>query len=83
LFGEYFTMAKWPQRLLLNNADRVVTVSEYSKKETIEKLRLTKREVCVVYNAPNSLPEKQSKNDKATKILYIWVHLCRTRTLKS
>jgi len=66
-----FHMAKWPQRLLLNNADRVVTVSEYSKKN-IEKLRLTKREVCVVYNAPNSLPEKQSENDKATKnIVYM------------
>lgn len=46
-----FHMVYWPQRLLLNRADRVVTVSHTSKKH-IEQLRLTKRPVSVVYNAP-------------------------------
>lgn len=66
-----FHMAKWPQRFLLNNADRVVTVSEYSKKN-IENLKLTKREICVVYNAPNSLPKKRMETDKTKKnIIYM------------
>lgn len=40
-----------PQRLLLNRADSVVTVSETTK-NLIEQHRLTKRPVSVVYNAP-------------------------------
>src|SRR5690606_26736190 len=46
-----FHMAYWPQRLLLNRADSVATVSHTSKKY-IEKLRLTKRPINVIYNAP-------------------------------
>lgn len=46
-----FHMVYWPQRLLLNRADKIVTVSHTSKKY-IEQLRLTKRPVSVVYNAP-------------------------------
>jgi glycosyltransferase involved in cell wall biosynthesis len=40
----------WPQRVLLNAADAVVTVSQTTK-ALIEKHRLTKRQVHVVYNA--------------------------------
>jgi glycosyltransferase involved in cell wall biosynthesis len=40
-----------PQRLLLNRADSVVTVSKTTKR-LIEKHQLTKRPVSVVYNAP-------------------------------
>lgn len=46
-----FHMVYWPQRLLLNHADQVVTVSHTSKKY-IEQLHLTKRPINVVYNAP-------------------------------
>lgn len=48
-----FHMVYWPQRLLLNRADRVATVSHTSKKQ-IEQARLTKRPVEVIYNAPFS-----------------------------
>lgn len=41
----------WPQKLLLNRADSIVTVSHTSKKH-IEELQLTKKPVNVVYNAP-------------------------------
>ena len=64
-------MAKWPQRLLLNNADKVATVSNYSK-NNIHKLGLTDREICVIYNAPSLKHSQIHRNDKKTKnILYM------------
>ena len=48
-----YHLAYWPQRLLLNRADLVFTVSETTKK-LIAKHRLTKREVVVTPNAPVS-----------------------------
>jgi len=66
-----FHMAKWPQRMLLNNADKVATVSNYSK-NNIQKLGLTDREICVIYNAP-SLKESQlhRSKEKTNDILYM------------
>lgn len=66
-----FHMAKWPQRLLLNNADKVATVSNYSK-DNIQKLGLTDREIAVIYNAP-SLAESQIKrsSEKTKNIIYM------------
>lgn len=46
-----FHQAYWPQRLVLNRADAVVTVSETSRKY-IERYRLTRRPITVVSNAP-------------------------------
>jgi glycosyltransferase involved in cell wall biosynthesis len=46
----------WPQRMVLNAADAVVTVSETSKRQ-FEAVRLTKRPVVVVPNAPQRLAE--------------------------
>lgn len=46
--------AFWPQRILLNRADAVVTVSETTKK-LIADHRLTRRPVTVVHNAPSPL----------------------------
>lgn len=43
--------AWWPQRILLNRADAVVTVSETTKR-LIQRHRLTRRPVTVVPNAP-------------------------------
>lgn len=66
-----FHMAKWPQRMLLNNADKVATVSNYSKKN-ISKLKLTDREIVVIYNAPSLDASKIHKDDKKTKdIIYM------------
>ncbi|MFR9730942.1 glycosyltransferase family 4 protein [Saccharopolyspora sp. MS10] len=48
--------AYWPQRVLLNRGDAVVTVSETTKR-LIERHRLTRRPVTVVPNAPSGLPE--------------------------
>ena len=45
-----FHSAYWPQRLILNRADAVATVSHTSR-DLIHKYRLTKRPVEVVYNA--------------------------------
>lgn len=47
--------AYWPQRVLLNRADAVVTVSETTKK-LIAEHRLTRRPVTVVHNAPSFPP---------------------------
>lgn len=49
-----FHQAYWPGRLVLNQADVVVTVSETSKREILEH-HLTDRPVEVVYNAPAEL----------------------------
>lgn len=43
-----------PQRLTLNNADMIITVSQTSKNDIL-KARLTKRPVVVTYNAPQRL----------------------------
>lgn len=48
-----FHAAYWPQRLILNRADAVATVSNTSR-DLIRKYRLTKRPVEVVYNAAGS-----------------------------
>jgi glycosyltransferase involved in cell wall biosynthesis len=66
-----FHMAKWPQRILLNNADKVATVSNYSK-NNIQKLGLTDREICVIYNAPSLEKSQLHRAKEITKnILYM------------
>jgi glycosyltransferase involved in cell wall biosynthesis len=51
-----FHLWYWPQRLLLNGADAVVTVSQTTA-ELIAKHRLTSKPVRVVYNAAGELPD--------------------------
>ncbi len=53
LVWRLYHRAYWPQRLLLNRADAVVTVSETTKR-LISEYRLTRRDVTVVYNAPSA-----------------------------
>lgn len=66
-----FHMAKWPQRLLLNNADKVATVSNYSK-ENIKGLGLTDREIVVIYNAPSLKQSDMHRSEEKTKnIIYM------------
>lgn len=50
-----YHLAWWPQRMLLNRADEVVTVSETTR-ELIAEHRLTRRPVTVVRNAADPLP---------------------------
>lgn len=66
-----FHMAYWPQRLLLNQADAVATVSKTSKKY-IEEHKLTKRKVHVVYNAPLEIKNLPKVSKTPTRnILYM------------
>ncbi len=66
-----FHMAKWPQRILLNNADKVATVSNYSR-GNIQKLGLTDREICVIYNAPSLDKSQMHRSPEITKnIIYM------------
>lgn len=51
-----FHLAYWPQRLVLDGADSVATVSQSSKAE-FARVKLTKRPVVVVANAPQKLAE--------------------------
>lgn len=51
-----FHLAYWPQRLVLNRADVVATVSETSRRQ-FAAVRLTKRPVEVLANAPQRLGE--------------------------
>lgn len=68
LVWRLFHLAFWPQQLLLNKADAIVTVSETSK-SYIEQHNITKRPVSVVYNAPGNLKIKLQKPTK--KLVYM------------
>lgn len=63
-----FHLAFWPQRLLLNQADAIATVSHTSKKY-IEHHKITKHPVVVVYNAPSKIDVKLQKPTK--KLVYM------------
>jgi glycosyltransferase involved in cell wall biosynthesis len=60
-----------PQRMLLNRADAIATVSNTTK-ELIEKHKLTRHQVGVIYNAAPGTPAKRSRSIPANrKLLYI------------
>jgi glycosyltransferase involved in cell wall biosynthesis len=61
-----FHSAYWPQRLLLNKADAVVTVSETTK-QLIKEHSLTKRAVHVVYNAAAHVHEQHKSGHARPK----------------
>ena len=68
-----FHMAHWPQRLLLNRADYVTTVSKTSKKY-IEAMHLTDREIGVIYNATSMAIKGESQvspGQNTKNILYM------------
>jgi len=71
LIWRLFHFTKWPQRLLLNRADYVTTVSKTSK-QFIEGYGLTSREVGVIYNAPSDVSRQlQPNGGPKTDILYM------------
>jgi glycosyltransferase involved in cell wall biosynthesis len=63
-----FHWAKWPQRMRLNQADYIVTVSQTSR-QLIQQMRLTDRKVGVVYNAPSLAPIGLTKTRK--ELVYV------------
>lgn len=73
LLWRAFHLAWWPQRLLLDRADAVVTVSETTR-DLIARHRLTRREVTVVPNAPDKvpdLPRGASRAPRARSLVYM------------
>ena len=63
-------LAWWPQRLLLNRADAVVTVSETSR-ALIARHRLTKRPVTVVPNAAELPPARERTRPDGIELVYM------------
>lgn len=65
-----FHQAYWPQRLLLNQADYVTTVSGESRKEILA-AHLTDRPVGVIYNAPSVQKEPSTGTTVKKEIVYM------------
>lgn len=59
-----FHLVYWPQRVLLNMADSVVTVSETTKRQ-MQQHMLTEREITVIHNAadPCEFVERKNRSD--------------------
>ncbi len=61
-----FHLVYWPQRLFLNRADAVATVSNTSRRLMLEH-RLTKRPISVIYNAAGSFTEDEANPAPASR----------------
>lgn len=73
LLWRAYHLAWWPQRLLLNRADAVVTVSETTR-DLVARHRLTRRPMTVVPNAPDpvpDLPTDQRPPDRTRSLVYM------------
>jgi glycosyltransferase involved in cell wall biosynthesis len=64
LLWRLYHLAWWPQRMLLNRADAIVTVSETTG-DLIRKHHLTRRPVIVVPNAPDALGREPVRREAA------------------
>ena len=64
----WYHSAYWPQRVVLNFADAVVTVSETTKHQMIEH-RLTKRKITVIHNAAEPCEFVERTNRSSSKDL--------------
>lgn len=65
-----YHLSFWPQRLVLNGADAVATVSKTTKSQ-IERVRLTKRPVHVIYNASDLTPTTAVDGFRSNQVLYM------------
>lgn len=72
LLWRAYHLSWWPQRMLLNGADGVVTVSETTR-SLIVKHHLTRRPVTVVPNAADSVPGRPSHRSipETTRLVYM------------
>lgn len=70
LIWRVYHLSYIPQRILLNRADTVVTVSETTKR-LIQKHRLTKRPVEVIYNAVTATESKPRKYPTTKDLVYV------------
>lgn len=65
-----FHLSYLPQRIILNSSDAVVTVSKTSKSE-IERVKLTKRPISVVYNASDLGEGKPTNQASSNYVVYM------------
>jgi glycosyltransferase involved in cell wall biosynthesis len=71
LLWRLYHKAFWPQRLLLNRADTVATISRTTE-ALMAKYRLTRRPVRIIANAPQPAQEHRNPDDGADKtIIYM------------
>jgi glycosyltransferase involved in cell wall biosynthesis len=63
-----FHMVYWPQKVLLNRADAVVTVSHTTKRQMLA-TGLTKRQITVIHNAAEPCEFVERRNRSASKDL--------------
>lgn len=70
LLWRLYHLAWWPQRLLLNRADAVVTVSETTR-ALIARHRLTSRPVTVVPNAAEVPPARERTRPDGIELVYM------------
>ncbi|OII27124.1 glycosyltransferase family 1 protein [Frigoribacterium sp. MCBA15_019] len=68
LLWRLYHLAWWPQRVLLNRADAVVTVSRTTRDE-MRRHRLTRRPVTVVYNAADPVGAVEPRSAPARRDL--------------
>lgn len=64
----FYHLTYVPQRLLLNRADAIATVSETTKRLMLQN-RLTKRPISVIYNAADEQPVEKAAAQPASKNL--------------
>jgi glycosyltransferase involved in cell wall biosynthesis len=68
LIWRLFHLAYWPQRWILDRADRVATVSQTSKRY-IQAHHITNKKIDVVYNAPQAIFSQHTTRKVLTKDL--------------
>lgn len=65
-----YHLSYWPQRLVLAGADAVVTVSKTSRSQ-MERVRLTKRPITVIYNAADAAVPSLSNRSGSNQVVYM------------
>ena len=79
LLWRLYHKAFWPQRVLLDRADVVATISSTTA-ALIAKYRLTRRPVRIVGNAPSTAMRPGTPGRVRTRHCSTWVPSCPTRT---
>jgi glycosyltransferase involved in cell wall biosynthesis len=70
LLWRLFHLSRWPQRLLLDRADYVVTVSDTSRRQILG-MKLTTRPLGVVFDAPAQLAKRKPFGPPRKELVYM------------
>ncbi len=72
LLWRAYHLSWWPQRMLLNGADSIVTVSDTTRSLIVEH-HLTRRTITVVPNAPDPVPDQSEDRSapETTRLIYM------------